>query len=984
MNEPLKSPFAKAHASVRLASEVGGRSCLRTSQLGALHAVASHFTLSSEPGLVVLPTGAGKTAVLMLLPYVLSSTRALVVTPSQFVRAQIASDLASLKTLKVIGALPMDVPAPAVHEVKSVRREVKDWEFLRDFDAVVTTPSSASPGIDTVASPPPDLFDIVLVDEAHHSAAKTWKALIEAFPNARTVLFTATPFRRDRREIRARHLYTYPIQRAFEDGIYGEMEYRPITPTGNESSDAALARAAAAQLKSDLEAGHHHSLMVRAESRSRASELMECYARETDLRLELVHSALSPRTVEKSIKKLRDGDLDGVVCVNMLGEGFDLPRLKVAALHAPHRSLSVTLQFFGRFARVSAGLGTATFLADPAETEEDLQELFVRSEAWGQRIRLLGQKAVGAAIEAKEVIQEFEAQEGGDSPPRLEDVSLHSFSVFNHVQALHVYGDVDLYAAPAVEGYAVEKVWVNQEQRTVAFLLREEVRPDWATTPGFERIEYQLVVCVWESEASILFICSSSRQASLYNQVAASFVTGKSRRLSLSRTNRVLRPFRSLELFNVGIRNRAHGVVAESYRQMTGSAAHNSLDKADSRLYHRGHIFGKGETPKGESTIGISSMGKIWRLETTRIPGLIKWCRALAEEIANPTTFKTGIPLDHFDAGSEVERIPDEIVLAADWDEQLYKKPWTVAQLDEPDRTVSVLDLELMVGTRGDDGGSITVELLGDVNTRLVLRLDPVPSLGYESPESPRIVVRKGLQSRDLLEELTEDHIRFHFADGSVLQGVELFRRPDDEAGLFDVAGSSTEFDWEALNVDPCREFEPGDDPSGPPAGGGRVSIHHWLRGRLVESDAEFVVYDHRSGECADFVTLRDRGTGSTAVTLYHCKGAGGPRPGDRESDAVNVCGQSMKSAKFRNRRLLLKHLKRRLRSRSQLLKGDLGELIALLEADPSHEISLSIFVVQPGFPLGTLSDKLGRLLGTTNQGIVAQGCQPLHVYASA
>ncbi|WP_346763412.1 hypothetical protein [Escherichia sp. E4694] len=37
----------------------------------------------------------------------------------------------------------------------------------------------------------------------------------------------------------------------------------------------------------------------------------------------------------------------------MLGEGYDLPNLKIAALHDHHKSLAVTLQFIGRFTRVN-------------------------------------------------------------------------------------------------------------------------------------------------------------------------------------------------------------------------------------------------------------------------------------------------------------------------------------------------------------------------------------------------------------------------------------------------------------------------------------------------------------------------------------------------------------------------------------------------------------------------------------------------------
>lgn len=43
-----------------------------------------------------------------------------------------------------------------------------------------------------------------------------------------------------------------------------------------------------------------------------------------------------------------------MICVDMLGEGFDFPNLKIAAIHEPHKSLASTLQFIGRFARTNA------------------------------------------------------------------------------------------------------------------------------------------------------------------------------------------------------------------------------------------------------------------------------------------------------------------------------------------------------------------------------------------------------------------------------------------------------------------------------------------------------------------------------------------------------------------------------------------------------------------------------------------------------
>jgi len=62
---------------------------LRRPQLGAIHSIASHFTTKDDSAIVVLPTGSGKTAILMMSAYILRCKRALVITPSRLVRNQI-------------------------------------------------------------------------------------------------------------------------------------------------------------------------------------------------------------------------------------------------------------------------------------------------------------------------------------------------------------------------------------------------------------------------------------------------------------------------------------------------------------------------------------------------------------------------------------------------------------------------------------------------------------------------------------------------------------------------------------------------------------------------------------------------------------------------------------------------------------------------------------------------------------------------------
>ena len=43
--------------------------------------------------------------------------------------------------------------------------------------------------------------DLIIIDEAHHIAARTWTKILEAYPNARRVGLTATPCRADGRRL---------------------------------------------------------------------------------------------------------------------------------------------------------------------------------------------------------------------------------------------------------------------------------------------------------------------------------------------------------------------------------------------------------------------------------------------------------------------------------------------------------------------------------------------------------------------------------------------------------------------------------------------------------------------------------------------------------------------------------------------------------------------------------------------------------------
>jgi superfamily II DNA or RNA helicase len=166
----------------------------RSPQRGAIGELFSHWSLPRQPpALISLPTGAGKTAVALAAPHLIGARRTLVVVPGRDLRRQIATEFRSQAVLRNIGALAGDGD-PRVAELSGL---VGDWSIVRNADVVVALPNSISPSFySDSAAPPQDLFDLIVVDEAHHTPAPTWRAILDHFEYDRAILLTATPRRR--------------------------------------------------------------------------------------------------------------------------------------------------------------------------------------------------------------------------------------------------------------------------------------------------------------------------------------------------------------------------------------------------------------------------------------------------------------------------------------------------------------------------------------------------------------------------------------------------------------------------------------------------------------------------------------------------------------------------------------------------------------------------------------------------------------------
>lgn len=377
------SHFSERYNDLRYTISTDGTLGLRNAQIGAIHAIASFNTLQKKiAGIVVMPTGSGKTAVLMMAPYITNSMKVLIVTPSVMVRGQIFNDFSELKTLKKALVFTNEITPPAVYELKN-KYSIELQSTVEAADVIIATPQCA---LSLSESDISNLFDLVLIDEAHHVPALTWQQILINMKESNHFLFTATPFRMDRKEIKGEILYTYPLSMAHRDGIFGEILYIPIDEAPEK--DKLIAKEAERLFLNDRQQGYDHYLMVRTDTKEKAKYLEHLYKTETALTLKRIDSSMSFRTVELSISALKERKIDGIICVDMLGEGFDFPNLKIAAIHDPHKSLANTLQFIGRFARTNAeNIGVAKFIAmNDEELMVENFKLFSSDAIWQEII----------------------------------------------------------------------------------------------------------------------------------------------------------------------------------------------------------------------------------------------------------------------------------------------------------------------------------------------------------------------------------------------------------------------------------------------------------------------------------------------------------------------------------------------------------------------------------------------------------------------
>ena len=378
----------------RLSPSVVGNARLRRPQIEGYVAIRDYFAASGAEREVaeILPVGCGKSGLITIAPFALGARRVLVIAPNLSIAGQLVKDFdpasASNFYLKTAVLAGPDFPEPADARGKQTNRSDLDVA-----DVVITNIQQLEGGEANrhLGGLPPDFFDVILFDEGHHNVAATWDDLRKRFPEANVVSFSATPLRADGQRMRGRIIYQYAVADAINDGYVKRIKAIVLNPATlkyvrhkdgqevevkideirrlgeadpkfrrgivmSEESLATIVDAAIGELQRIRTAtgDKRHKIIASALEYEHCAQVTRAF-RERGLRAEFVHANEGGKKNAEMLAKLDRDELDVIVQVRMLGEGFDHPWLSVAAVCSVFSNLSPFVQFVGRIMRVIPG-----------------------------------------------------------------------------------------------------------------------------------------------------------------------------------------------------------------------------------------------------------------------------------------------------------------------------------------------------------------------------------------------------------------------------------------------------------------------------------------------------------------------------------------------------------------------------------------------------------------------------------------------------
>ena len=275
---------------------------------------------------------------------------------------------------------------------------------------------------------------MIVIDEAHHALAKTYKEMWERFPKAKFLGLTATPCRLNGKGftdlfdvlvqswdvpefISKGRLATYDFVSIKSDGVTQRL-IDSLQKRGadgdyqNKEMDMLLNKKPSIErlYRSLEEFGKDRKGIVYAINISHAQKITKLY-QENGVKAIAIDSKTPATERQQDIEAFKKGDIQVLVNVDIFSEGFDCPDVEFVQLARPTLSLAKYLQMVGRGLRVAKGKKNCVIIDNVG-----LYRVFgLPSQVWNWNAMFEGKLRVGKKKETPKEREYFLKNEKQDS-----------------------------------------------------------------------------------------------------------------------------------------------------------------------------------------------------------------------------------------------------------------------------------------------------------------------------------------------------------------------------------------------------------------------------------------------------------------------------------------------------------------------------------------------------------------------------------------
>ena len=212
-----------------------------------------------------------------------------------------------------------------------------------------------------------DNFDLIVVDEAHHTKAESYKKIIRKFPRSKVLGVTATPYRLSGKGFKEEYdklIISAPIEDFIKDGTLSDIIYLP--------TDIVIENCNSIRMGVDGDF-NNEALFKHMNNPLVYTSIVDAYIKYANNKKGIVYTinqkhnkklqksfedngissvaidSGTPLDIRKDlIEQFKRGDIQVLCNVDIFGEGFDCPDVDFIQLARPTKSLSLYLQQVGR------------------------------------------------------------------------------------------------------------------------------------------------------------------------------------------------------------------------------------------------------------------------------------------------------------------------------------------------------------------------------------------------------------------------------------------------------------------------------------------------------------------------------------------------------------------------------------------------------------------------------------------------------------